>query len=157
MQLAAAAAQWGAVVCSSNLGCFCLWRVPCCSSLAYSCEMSVGCSALSSYRVFQPAMVMLSQNRSIVGITPALWKGALPLLSDRQDIPAVTSIFSVYSPFLSKALQHSNSHQPGTVRTSSSVITGLWVQERAQGLLHKGAVLRNKHNKQFIKMEQNTL
>lgn len=85
-------------------------------------------------------------------------KGALPLLSDRQDMPAIISIFSVYFSFLSKALQHGNSHQPGTVQTSGRITTGLCVQERAQGLLRKGAVPRSKHNKrQFIKMEQNTL
>lgn len=84
-------------------------------------------------------------------------KGVLSLLSERQDIPAIISIFSVYFPFLSKALQHDNSHQPGSVQTSSSIITGLCAQERAQGLLHKGAVPSNRHNKrQFIKIEQNT-
>lgn len=56
-------------------------------------------------------------------------KGILSLLSERQDIPAIISVFFLYFPFLSKALQHGNSHQPGTVQTSSSIITGLCAQE----------------------------
>lgn len=75
MQLAATAVQWGAIVCSSNLGYLCLHRALCRSSPAHSCGMSMGCSAPSFYSVFQTATVILSQNRSIVAITPALWKG----------------------------------------------------------------------------------
>lgn len=118
MQLAATAVQRGAIVCSSNLGYFCSHRVPCCSSLACSCGMSMRCSALNSYKVFQPAMMILSQNRSIVEITSALWKGLFSFLNGRIYLPSPQ--FSEWFPFLSKTLQDRNSHQPGTVQTSSS-------------------------------------
>lgn len=88
------------------------------------------------------ALVILSQNRSIV---------AGQYRPQRQDILTIISVFSMYFPFLTKALQHGSSEQPGTVQTSSSIVTALCAQEGARGLLHKGTVARNKPNKDSSK------
>lgn len=134
--------QWSAAACSFNLGCFCWHRVCCCSFPAHGSGM-LSCVPTESSNLPQ-------WNNSRTGV----WKRLFP--SERQGICAIMSASSEYLLSLSKALQHVNSHQPGTVQASCSMVIRLSTQERAQGLLSKGVVLRNKHKKQqFIKMKQN--
>lgn len=84
------------------------------------------CGVFSS-KLLQFAMVIIPEQEYSSEDSCTLKRTSL-LLSERQGIPAIISVFSLYFPFLSKPLQHDNSHQPGTAQTRSSIITQLCME-----------------------------